>query len=56
MDLSINSGRGNNEGIFKIEFDNGNTCYYTTAAGELTGLTYGNRKLNLVGKSKNNFI
>jgi hypothetical protein len=50
MDLSINSGTGNNEGIFKIEFDNGNTFYCTTPAGCLTGLTYGDRKLNMVGK------
>lgn len=51
MDLSINSGTGNNEGIFKVQFDNGNNFYFTTAAGCLTGLTYGDRKLNLVGKS-----
>ena len=41
MDLSINSGKGINEGIFKIEFDNGNSFYYTTPTGMLTGLTYG---------------
>lgn len=52
MDLSINSGTGNNEGIFKIEFENGNTFYYTTPVGCLSGLTYGDRKLNMVGKSK----
>ena len=52
MDLSINSGKGNNEGIFHIEFDNGNKFYYTTPTGVLTGLTYGERKLNFTGKSK----
>jgi hypothetical protein len=41
MDLSINSGVGNNEGIFTISFDNGNTFYYTTPAGCLSGLVYG---------------
>ena len=50
MDLSINSGTGNNEGVFKVQFDNGNVFYYTTPAGCLTGLTYGERKLNMVGK------
>lgn len=50
MDLSINSGTGVNEGVFKIQFDNGNTFYATTPPGCLTGLTYGDRKLNLVGK------
>ena len=41
MELSINSGTGNNEGVFKVQFDNGNVFYYTTPAGCLTGLTYG---------------
>jgi hypothetical protein len=41
MDLSINSGTGNNEGIFEVEFENGNRFYYTTPAGCLSGLTYG---------------
>lgn len=50
MDLSINSGTGNNQGVFNVQFDNGNTFYYTTPAGCLQGLTYGERKLNLVGK------
>ena len=34
-----------------VEFDNGSRFYYTTAAGELSGLTYGERKLLFVGKS-----
>lgn len=53
MDLSINSGTGNNEGVFKVAFDNGNIIYYTTPCGCLSGLTYGERKLNMVGKCKN---
>ena len=52
MDLSINSGTGINEGIFTIKFDNGRTFYYTTPPGELNGLTYGERKLVFVDKSK----
>lgn len=56
MDLSINSGTGNNDGIFKVQFDNGNTFYYTTPAGCLSGLTYGERRLNLVGKCNNLII
>ncbi len=51
MDISINSGTGCNEGIFTVEFDNGRKFHYTTAPGELSGLTYGERKLLLVGKS-----
>ena len=51
MDVSINSGKGNNEGIFCIEFDNGNKFYFTTPVGMLSGLTYGERKLVLYGKS-----
>ena len=54
MDISINSGTGGNEGIFTVEFDNGRKFHYTTAPGELSGLTYGERKLLLV--SKCNFI
>ena len=50
MDLSINSGTGSNEGIFTVEFDSGNKFYYTTSTGCLTGLTYGDRKLNMIGK------
>lgn len=51
MDISINSGKGTNEGIFTVKFDNGHTYHFTTAAGEVSGLTYGERKLLLDGKS-----
>lgn len=51
MDISINSGTGGNEGIFMVEFDSGRKFYYTTAGGEISGLTYGERRLLLVGKS-----
>ena len=33
MELSINSGKGLNEGILTIEFENGSKFHYTTAAG-----------------------
>lgn len=56
MDISINSGTGGNEGIFTVEFDNGRKFHYTTAPGELSGLTYGERKLLLVGKCNLFFI
>lgn len=56
MDISINSGTGGNEGIFTVEFDNGRKFHYTTAPGELSGLTYGERKLLLVGKCNSFFI
>ncbi len=52
MDISINSGTGTNEGIFTVEFDNGRKFHYTTAGGEISGLTYGERRLLLVGKSR----
>ena len=52
MDISINSGTGINEGIFTIKFENGRTFHFTTPPGELSGLTYGERKLCMVDKSK----
>ncbi len=51
MDLSINSGTGINEGVFTVQFDNGRKFHFTTPAGQLSGLTYGDRKLCLVDKS-----
>jgi hypothetical protein len=56
MDLSLNSGTGINEGIFTVKFDNGRTFHFTTPAGELSGLTYGDRKLVFVEKSNFNII
>lgn len=52
MDLSINSGKGNNEGVLSVKFDNGNIFYFATPKGELVGLTYGARRLNLLGSGK----
>lgn len=52
MDLSINSGTGINEGIFTVVFENGRKFHFTTPPGELSGLTYGERKLCMVDKSK----
>jgi len=51
MDLSINSGTGINEGIFTVKFDNGRKFHFTTPPGELSGLTYGERKLCFVDKT-----
>lgn len=56
MEISINSGTGINEGIFTIKFDNGRKFHFTTPPGELSGLTYGERKLCLVEKCKNIII
>jgi hypothetical protein len=48
MEISINSGTGINYGITTIKFENGRKFHFTLAAGEITGLTYGERKLTLV--------
>lgn len=56
MEISINGGTGINEGVITVAFDNGNTIYYTSAPGCLSGLTYGDRKLNLIGKCTRTYI
>ena len=48
----MNSGCGTNEGIFRIQFDDGMEICYITPGGEVSGLTYGDRKFNMVGKGK----
>lgn len=50
MNIGVNSGTGTNEGDFVIHFDNGNIIKFRTPGGEISGLTFGDRKLNLVGK------
>ena len=50
MTININSGCGTNDGDFVIEFEGGNTYKYRTVGGEISGITFGDRKLNLVGK------
>lgn len=46
----MNSGCGTNDGIFKVKFDDGMEICYITPGGEVSGLTYGDRKFNIVGK------
>lgn len=46
----MNSGCGTNDGIFKIKFDDGMIGCYITPGGEVSGLAYGDRKFNMVGK------
>jgi hypothetical protein len=46
----MNSGCGTTDGVYKIEFDDGSDLCFITPGGEISGLTYGDRKFNLVGK------
>ena len=46
----MNSGCGYNDGIFNVDFDDGVRISYITPGGEVSGLTYGDRKFNMVGK------
>ena len=50
MDISMNSGCGINDGDFVVEFENGTIIKFRTPGGEVSGLTFGDRKLNLLGK------
>lgn len=46
----MNSGCGINDGIFRVKFDDGIEVCYMTPGGEVSGLVYGDRKFNMVGK------
>jgi len=46
----MNSGCGLTDGVYRIEFDDGTDICFITPGGEVSGLTYGDRKFNLVGK------
>lgn len=46
----MNSGKGTNEGIFRVNFNDGTKICYCSAGGEVTGVTYGDRKFNVQGK------
>jgi hypothetical protein len=46
----MNSGCGTNDGIFRVRFDDGEEVCFITPGGEVSGLTYGDRKFNMVGK------
>jgi hypothetical protein len=50
--VHVNSGCGINDGVFKIEFDDGMEVCYITPGGEVSGLAYGSRKFNIIGKCK----
>lgn len=52
----MNSGCGTNDGVFKIKFEDGMEICYITPGGQVSGLTYGDRKFNMVGKGKYFFI
>lgn len=49
----MNSGTGTNEGIFRVNFDDGTKVCFCSAGGEVSGVTYGDRKFNVIGKGKN---
>lgn len=51
MQIGINKGTGINEGDYVVEFTNGTIVKFRTPGGEISGLTVGDRKLNLVDKA-----
>lgn len=51
-ELGMNSGTGTNDGIFRIDFDDGTKMCCCTAGGEVSGLVYGDRKFNVQGKGR----
>lgn len=46
----MNSGCGTNQGIYKIIMDDGSDYNFITPGGQISGISYGDRKFNLVGK------
>ena len=48
--MSLNSGTGINDGIYRVQFDDGVEICFVSPGGEVGGLTSGNRTFNLVGK------
>jgi hypothetical protein len=48
----MNSGTGTNDGIYRIRFTDGMEICFISPGGEVSGLTAGDRKFNLVGKCK----
>ena len=55
VDLGVNSGCGINDGIYRVSFDDGTDVCFITPGGEVSGLAYGDRKFNVVGKC-NSFL
>jgi hypothetical protein len=52
----MNSGSGVNEGVYKVLFDDGTEICFISPPSEISGLSYGDRKYNLIGKCKFLFI
>lgn len=51
MKLNINSGTGYNAGVYRIKYDKtGEEICYMSPSGEVSGLAYGDRKFNMIGK------
>jgi hypothetical protein len=50
MKLNINNGTGSNSGVYRVKYDNGEEICYVCPSGEVSGLAYGDRKFNMVGK------
>ena len=48
----MNSGTGTNDGVYRITYDDGMETCFITPGGQIAGLTYGDRKFNMVGKCK----
>ena len=48
----MNSGCGINDGIYRVQFEDGEEMCFILPGGEVSGLTYGDRKFNMVGKGK----
>ena len=46
----MNSGSGVNEGLYKVLFGDGTEIFFTSPESEISGLSYGDRKFNLIGK------
>lgn len=50
MEMQMNSGCGITDGVYRIMTDDGADFNFITPGGEISGLTFGDRKFNLVGK------
>jgi len=50
MKLNINSGTGSNSGVYRIKYNDGEEICYICPSGEVSGLAYGDRKFNMIGK------
>ena len=50
VEMQMNSGCGITDGVYRILTDDGADFNFITPGGEISGLTFGDRKFNLVGK------